>query len=52
MEDVDELEDSVVAVVSELPEAAPVAGLSVPTDCVLLDSDVPVATLDGVLAVL
>lgn len=51
MEDVDEVEDSVAADVSELPEAAPVAGLSVPTDSVLLDSDVLVAML-GVLAVL
>ena len=47
MEDVDEVEDSVVADVSELP----VAGLSVSTDCVLLDSDVLLAML-GVLAVL
>ena len=52
MEDVDEIEDSVVADVSELPGAVPVVGLSVPPDCVLLDSDVLVAMLGGVLAVL
>ena len=52
VEDVDEIEDSVVADVSELPGAVPVVGLSVPPDCVLLDSDVLVAMLGGVLAVL